>query len=177
MPGIDLNDCIELGVLGKPHGIRGHIVLKLNKFSFDDIQEMELAFIIIDGLPVPFFIEEFQEKTTDTLLILFDTVNSETLARKLSECRVYIEKKYLEENSLTDKDFDSLPGYTVIDRQKGNIGLFDSVVDFDSNVVIRVLRGNTEIFIPLQAGFITDINHQLKEIQVDCPDGLLDLYY
>jgi len=173
---INLSDCIELGVLGKPHGIKGHIVLKLKNLSFEDIQEMELVFILIDGLPVPFFVEEFSERTDDSILIKIDTILSETHARKYSDLKVYINKKNLSIKHIPDLPIDNIIGYTVIDKQFGTIGKLDTVLNFDSNSVIRIIDGKIEILLPLQAEFILSINDSKQEIIVNCPEGLLDLY-
>jgi 16S rRNA processing protein RimM len=173
---INLSDCIELGLLGKPHGIKGQINLKLASLSFDDIQEMELVFVVIDGLPVPFFIEEFSEKNADTILLKFDTVLTESAARKFCDKLVYLDKKFISQESAEDFQPNNLVGYTVIDKHFGNIGTFDDVLRLESNSLLRILKGKTEILIPLQEEFIVSINDSAKEIIVDCPEGLLDLY-
>jgi 16S rRNA processing protein RimM len=173
---INLSDCIELGVLGKPHGIKGHLILKLNSLSFDDIQEMESVFIIIDGLPVPFFIEEFSERSPETLLIKFDTIYSESDARKISDRNLFIEKKFIQKHQHVDFPNDSLVGYLVNDKHFGNIGIFDSVINLETHALMRILKGKIEILIPLQQEFIVSIDDTKKEIFVDCPSGLIDLY-
>jgi 16S rRNA processing protein RimM len=173
---INLSDCIELGVLGKPHGVKGHLILKLHSLSFDDIQEMELVFILIDGLPVPFFIEEFSERSSETILIKFDTISSESEARKFSDMTVCIEKNNNASPANINFPAETLKGYSVADKNYGAIGTFDSVLNIESNPVLRILQGKNEILIPLQEEFIVSIDDSKKEILVDCPSGLLSLY-
>lgn len=173
---INLSDCIELGVLGKPHGIKGQLILKLSGLDYEDIQEMESVFIIIDGLPVPFFIDEFSERSSDTLLIKFDTVHTESDARKYCDKTVFLEKKFISEHSNIQLSSDDLFGYKVIDIAYGELGVFESVLNIESNPVLSILKGKTEILIPLQDEFIVSINDTQKEIIVNCPAGLLELY-
>lgn len=173
---INLDDCIELGFLTKPHGIKGHLVLKLNDFSFEEIEEMELVFIMIDGLPVPFFIEEFSERNQNTLIIKLEDVDSEPEARKYSESSVYINKEVLSQRNSAEPNINLLEGFRVLDTNFGEIGIFDTVLDFESNPVMRVLQNNKEILIPYNEEFVVNINEQNKTIDVNCPDGLLDLY-
>jgi hypothetical protein len=56
---INLDVCIELGIITKTSGFRGYLVLKLNNLSFDDVEEMEQVFVLIDGLPAPSFLRNY----------------------------------------------------------------------------------------------------------------------
>lgn len=173
---INLKDCIEIGQLTRPHGIKGHLIVKLNGFTFDDLEEMELVFIIIDGLPVPFFIEEFSERNSDSLLLKLDAVDSGEEARQYAEATIYIPNNQLsgtQDHSVNPK---LLKGYRVVDETKGDIGIFDDLLDFDQNPVFSVLNHKQEILIPYNEAFITSIDNDLKVIHVNCPDGLLELY-
>jgi 16S rRNA processing protein RimM len=173
---INLDDCIQLGFLTKPHGIKGHLVLKLNDFSFEEIEEMELVFIIVDGLPVPFFIEEFSERNNNTLTIKLEDINSEPQARKYSESVVYIKRNVLVDSNIEGTNINAYKGFTVIDNKLGEIGIFDSILDYEKNPIMRVLKHNKEILIPYHQEFIINIHEEDKKIFVDCPEGLLDLY-
>ncbi len=173
---INLEDCVEIGGLAKPHGIKGHLILKLNNLSFDDIEEMELVYIIIDGLPVPFFIEEFTERNNDALLIKLEDIDSETTARKYSDSTVFIDKAVLSSQKNTTADPRLLYGYRVIDQNFGDIGVLDTLLDFDQNPVLRILKEKKEILIPFQEEFFVKIDEPKREVYVSCPKGLLDLY-
>lgn len=173
---INLDDCVQLGFLTKPHGIKGHLVLKLTDFSFEEIEEMELVFIIVDGLPVPFFIEEFSERNNDTLLIKLEDLNSEPEAKKYSESVVYIERSVLVNSNSEGTNVNAYKGFIVIDKELGEIGIFDSILDYDKNPIMRVLKQTTEILIPYNPEFIIDVNEDDRKFFVECPEGLLDLY-
>lgn len=174
---INLDDCVELGIITKTSGFRGHLVLKLNNLSFDDIEEMEQVFVLIDGLPVPFFFEEFSERAKDSLLIKFDDLNSEESVKFLCDNTVYLHKKYIDiRDSKNLNNLSVLTGYTVIDKNKGTIGLLDSVTTDNDNPLMIIQKDFREILIPLQQEFIIGIDDQKKEILVNCPDGLIDLF-
>ncbi len=173
---IDLNDCIELGYISKTHGIKGELVLRLNAVSFDDIENMELVFVLFDGLPVPFFIEEFTERNADTLLIKFVDVSSETEAKILVEKTLYLPLEFLSKNTISIlKSTEVLLGYEVVDTHYGKIGLLNQVIQHSENPLMLVSNGENEIYIPLQEEFILEINEKEKVILVDCPDGLISI--
>ncbi len=66
---INKDNCILLGTLTKPHGTRGSLIVRFSGLKAEDIKKRGLVFVEIDGLPVPFFIESFQEKTADTVIL------------------------------------------------------------------------------------------------------------
>ncbi len=85
---ITLNDVYRIGTLGKPHGVKGEIA-----FSFDDDvfdrEEADYLFILIDGLLVPFFIEEYRFSSDVQALMKFEGIDSLEQAMALTGCDVY----------------------------------------------------------------------------------------
>ena len=173
---INLNDCIEIGQFTRPHGYKGQVILKLNNFSFDEIVEMEWVFVLIDGLPVPFFIGGFSERSSDSLIVELEDINSIEKARSLLNTRVLIEKKVLKECAVLKPGFSQMLGYKIIDILNGHIGHLDSIIDNPQNPLLRILKDKKEILLPLQDEFIVEINNTSKEIIVSCPSGLLDIF-
>jgi 16S rRNA processing protein RimM len=174
---IDLSECIEIGYISKTHGIRGELVARLRDFSFDDIEKMELVFVIIDGLPVPFFIEEFFERNHDTIVLKLEDVDSETEAKKIIEKGLFISRKYLSENTVQSiKLTNSFIGYTVIDNKAGQLGILTDIIHNPQNPLIYITQGSKEIYLPLHDKFIERIDEAERKIFVCCPEGLLSLY-
>jgi 16S rRNA processing protein RimM len=172
---INLNDCVEIGLLTKPHGYKGQLILKLHTFSFDEIENMEWAYILIDGLPVPFFISEFSERSADSLIISFEHVKGETEASKLTHKKVFVDKTILPRKFQAALSETSLKTYTVIDSERGPLGIIDALINHPQNPLLRILNKKQEILLPYQEQFIDKIDHHSKEIFVTCPEGLLDL--
>ena len=172
---INLDDCIELGLLTRPHGYKGHLVLKLNNTSFDNIIKMEWVFVMIDGLPVPFFIEEYSERSASALLLKIHDIESDTKARELSNHPVFISKKGLDISPGQLSDFHYIVGYDVLDQQSGYIGKLEAVIDDPNNPLLQIIDKKQEILLPLQKEFILEVNEKEKTLLVKCPDGLFDL--
>ena len=65
---IKKEDVFKIGQFAKPHGIKGEIALVTNSDVFDDSDD---PYIIceMDGILVPFFIEEYRYET-DTVILL-----------------------------------------------------------------------------------------------------------
>jgi 16S rRNA processing protein RimM len=173
---VNLNDCIEIGQFTRLHGYKGQVILKLNSFNFDEIEDMEWVFVLIDGLPVPFFISEFSERNSESLLVNLEDIRSIDKAKPLVNAKVYIKVQDLKTNGKPKSRFPLSIGYKVIDKTKGYIGIFDSFIDNADNPLLCIMNNKKEILLPLQEEFLISIDDNLKEIIVNCPSGLLDIF-
>ncbi len=175
---IDLSNSLCLGKITKTHGIKGQVLLRLDQFGFDDILRMEPVFIEIDGLPVPFFIEQYKEKTTDTLILSFDDINSEEDAAELAGCKLFIDKNNIRlSNHINNiRQLSDLRGYTVIDKEAGKLGKLKDVLDIEMNPLLSIMNRKKEILLPFQPEFIVSVDTKNKIIYTHSPSGLSDIF-
>ena len=77
---IKKEDVFKIGQFAKPHGIKGEIALVTNSDVFDDSDD---PYIIceMDGILVPFFIEEYRYKTDTCLLYTSPSPRDSTSSR------------------------------------------------------------------------------------------------
>ena len=70
---IKKEEVFKIGQFGKPHGIKGEIALVTNSDVLDNSED---PYIIceIDGILVPFFIEEYRYKTDTVILVKLKNV-------------------------------------------------------------------------------------------------------
>lgn len=173
---INLDDCIELGFITKPSGIKGQLIIRLSKTNFEDIIKLEQVFVQIDGLPVPFFIESSSQKNYEDLLVKFEGIDSELTARKLSDSKVYLNKKFIAYTSATGiDDIHQFEGYSVEDEQLGYVGKLESVLAHANNPLMLVTNKAKEFYIPLHEDFLISIDTKNNKIIVNCPPGLLEI--
>jgi 16S rRNA processing protein RimM len=173
---IDLSDCLVLGALTKTHGIRGQVILRLNNLSFEDIIKMESVFIEIDGLPVPFFIDEYSERNPESLILTIGDIYTENQAKALINKRVFVRTKTIKKTILLPNKASTYIGYIVIDEKYGELGILDEVIEIKQNPLYKILKGKREILIPVQPEFILNIDTTIKTILVNIPLGLTDLF-
>jgi len=172
---LDLSDCVLLGTVTKIHGIRGNIVLTLDNLNFDDIIEMETVFLEIEGLPVPFFVLEYSERSSKGLLLKFEDIESENQAREFISCKVYIPANCIEKTSSPLREINNTLGFEVIDSKHGSLGKLEEILEISSNSLMKIVSGKKEILLPLNEQFILQINHDQKLISVEIPEGLLEI--
>lgn len=173
---INLADCIEIGQFTRSHGYKGQLILKLRGVSFEEITEMEWVFVVIDGLPVPFFIEEYTERSSDSFITRLENINSIEDGEELIGQPAYLSKSVISNNAGSFASLKKVIGYNVIDTDRGHIGNLDDVIDNPQNPLVSIKKNRQEILLPLQEEFIVSIDDKKEEITVSCPPGLIDVF-
>jgi 16S rRNA processing protein RimM len=172
---INKDNCILLGTLAKPHGTRGLLQLRFSGLKAEDIKERGLVFVEIDGLPVPFFIESFQEKTDDMAILKIEGIDSENKAREFAGFPVYVMKDQVKRKSGKLKGLPDFRGYRVIDLHLGYIGHAEEIVNKTTHPLLLVIREGKEYLIPVHEDIILDFDDKERVIRIDAPEGLFDL--
>ncbi|MDD2243670.1 MAG: ribosome maturation factor RimM [Dysgonamonadaceae bacterium] len=166
-------DLVLIGKLLKPHGIQGEITLLFEKELYTEI-ETPYYLLELDGIYVPFFIEEIWFNTNISARVKFEDIDSETTAAKYSNTFVFIERKNLQSIDSPEDEWDSLIGYIVEDQNGVVLGEIDSVDSSTINVLFIVKKDEVELLIPATADFITEIDDEKRLIRMELPNGLID---
>src|SRR5690348_12038882 len=88
----------KIGFVSKLNGYNGEVVLAADG---DDFLDEDFLFLEMEGLPVPFFVEDIFEKGGNIILKL-ENVDDEEHAQQLVRHDVFIEQK---KNKKRDEDF------------------------------------------------------------------------
>jgi 16S rRNA processing protein RimM len=173
---IDLSDYIVVGNITKTHGVHGQVVLQLDDLSFDNILKLELVIIEIDGLPVPFFINTYTQRNYNSIVLSIEDIITEQKASEIVNKKVSIKPENIHLGKQIIPQTDTLIGFTVIDKNKGKLGILEEILDNQYNPLLRILEGKKEILVPYQPEFILKIENKSKTIFVNTPLGLTDLF-
>lgn len=167
-------DILPVGRTQKPHGIRGEVVLFFDKPSYADV-DADFYFLEMDGIPVPFFVEELVGMTDVSSRVKFLDTDDEKSAARLVNKKVLLPRELVSSagNSQGD-DWNFFTGYTVIDQHQTHLGTIQSVDDSTLNVLFIVVKEEKERLIPATEDFITGINEDKKIIRMHLPEGLLE---
>ena len=88
----------RIGRLGKAHGIKGEVSFLFDDDVFDRV-DADYLVLDIDGILVPFFIEEYRFKSDANALVKFDGIDTMERARELTGCDVYFPRELSDEDS------------------------------------------------------------------------------
>lgn len=162
-----------LGFISKPHGVTGGATVRTDSDIDDEIFETEWVFLLIEGKPVPFFINDMRDKSDDSIIIEFDDFSSPEEVEAYVGCSVLIADTRKKVRK-TPVDEYNIVGYSILDKKHGELGLIAEMIDIPGNPLLRV-EGENEFFIPLQADFLLKIDKKKKVLHVDLPEGLINL--
>jgi 16S rRNA processing protein RimM len=166
----------RIGKLIKLHGIHGEAVLIADTIFPKKFEKTEWLFLLIDGLPVPFFVSEITVRTESSAVIkLADVHSSEEMEEFIGYEVAIQESKKKRRSSKSLETIKDIKGYVVIDSQHGEIGIAKTILNYQENYLLQLFKGTKEILIPVHEQTITDIDDNTKTIFVNTPEGLLDL--
>jgi 16S rRNA processing protein RimM len=140
-----------------------------------DFKKRNTVFIEFDGLLVPFFIESFQEKSSDSAIVKLLDIDTETQAKEYCGRDVYISGEQVSKAGKQNTGMPVLSGYNVIDKNLGFVGIADEIMDIVSNPLLMVKNGERDFLIPLHENIILGVDHKKKELRILAPEGLFDL--
>ena len=171
---ITREELIRIGRFNKPHGVKGELSFT---FTDDVFDRTECPYIVceIDGIFVPFFIEEYRFKSDTTALIKLEDVDNEAGARPFTLLDVYFPKSYYKESNEDEAPGDYFIGFTVIDSEKGELGKIVSIDDSTENVLFEVEYNGRLLLIPAVDEFVCEIDEDDRKLYLNIPDGLMDL--
>lgn len=163
----------KIGKIGKPHGVDGEVSFHFDDDVFDRT-DADYLVLDIDGILVPFFIDEYRFKTDETALVRFADIDTQDKARSLTGCEVYFPREHSDSDSLS---WAEIVGYHVVDAASGNtVGEIRSVDDSTVNTLFELQTpGGDDLLIPASDDLITDVDTEHRQITMQLPDGLLDM--
>lgn len=172
---IQRDDVYRIGKLGKPHGVRGEVSFMFTDDVFDRTEADHLV-LDIDGILVPFFIEEYRFRSDELALMKFEDIDTQEQARTLTGREVFFPRALADEDE-TELSWAAIVGFTLIDAATGKtVGTIDSVDDNTINILFEVTTPDQrEVLIPASEDLIEEMDAAARTIKVTLPEGILDL--
>ena len=168
---IKKEDVYKIGRIGKAHGVKGEVTFNFNDDVFDRV-DSEYLILEVDGILVPFFMEEYRFRSDSTALVKFEDIDTQDRARELTNCDVYFPRE-LSDNDEEEISWSFLVGFSIVDAQSGkNVGTIASIDDNTMNILFELEDGT---LIPASEELITDIDKDNKTITIALPEGILEL--
>ncbi len=176
METIPKADCEKIGFFRKTHGVHGEVILEFEPQYEYSVEEAERFFVELEGLLVPFFLKEdgLRFKTANSAIVSFNDVETEKYAKRLIGCSVYLFQYEIIPDSENSSSVE-LINYLILNDKNQEIGRIIHIDDFSGNIVFTVDYNGGEILIPFNENLLIEINDYSKTIQLQIPEGLIDL--
>jgi 16S rRNA processing protein RimM len=164
-----------LGKILKPHGFDGKVNTYLDTDEPWLYENLEMVFININGSPVPFFVESIILKNNKATIKFADVATIEQ-STFLIQKEMYLPLASLPPLSGNKFYFHEVIGFTVKDLKFGEIGIVKQILEYPNQAVLQVMHKEKEVLIPASHDVIKLVDRTKKEIEVDAPDGLIEIY-
>lgn len=173
---IKKEDCYQIGRLTRTHALKGELNFQFTDDIWDRL-ESEYLICEVDGILVPFFMEEYRFRSDTTALVKFEGIDSADAAQFLVNCDVYFESAQKDESDDEDMPLSYFIGFTMIDGEDDST--IGTIIDTDENtenwLFIVERPDGAEVMVPAHEEFISEIRQEDKIMVMDLPIGLLDL--
>ncbi len=171
------NECFQLGQIVKAHGFKGELISQWDVDSPSAYKNIKELFVEINGKLVRFDVAKIKLLEKNNTLIKINGIDDEEMANALVDSNLFLPLSYLPELSDTQFYFHEIINYQVIDDEKGNIGKILRVLDMPLQAILEVKHENgKEILIPVTDEIIKKVNRSEKQLFINAPEGLIDIY-
>ena len=158
---------IAIGVLGKPHGVRGEIGLRL--FNLETVAPLEPGPVVLErnGRSTPHTVTQTRPFGAG-LLITLAGVDSREAAAALTHSEVRVERSVLPAPAFDEYFVADLIGCQVINHDGAQLGVVDETFWNGAHDVMVVRDGDkTERMIPLVPDFIRTVDAPARTVRVE----------
>lgn len=168
---IRAEEVYKIGRLGKAHGVKGEVSFQFDDDIFDRV-DADYLVLDIDGILVPFFMEEYRFRSDTVCLVKFSGIDTQQRAQELTGCDVFFPRALAEEGDEMPS-LASLVGFEIVNDADGEaVGRIAAIDDSTVNILFELENGT---LIPASDELITDIDAERRTIKMNIPEGLLDI--
>ena len=152
----------------KSNGTDGGLLVGFRDIDPEDISLGEPVFIYFDGLPVPFFISSLTQRGNSRAIVHLNDVTSLEDAEELVGQSVWVD---WEEEEGDEEGLGDLVGWAL-----AGAGRITGFLDIPANPCLEVeTKNGTSVLVPFHEDLILSADPDARVLEMEIPDGLLDL--
>ncbi|MDR2511953.1 MAG: ribosome maturation factor RimM [Bacteroidales bacterium] len=170
-----MNDYFFLGKITKPIGYKGDVNVWLDVDEPLNYDNLPSVFIKIKKDFIPYFFQKFEVRGANAIAH-FEDLSAEE-AQSLVGAELYLPLSVLPKLEGNKFYYHEVIGFTMIDVEKGNIGILDNVNDNGPQAIFQIKHSSgKEILVPIIDKFLVKVERENKNIHINAPEGLIDFY-
>ena len=170
-----MTETYKIGRIGKTHGVKGEVTFHFTDDVFDRV-DADYVFIETEGIPVPFFFEEYRFRNEESAIVKFEGIDTADRAAELTGCDVYFPRELSDEED-GELTWSEIVGFDIM--QDGSQHTLGTVTSVDLTTINTLFELRTpdgkSLLIPANDDFITGIDRDARCITMRLPEGLLDI--
>jgi 16S rRNA processing protein RimM len=167
---------IAVGVIRKPHGVRGEASVESWTRSLDRFNELRAVTLVSpdEATTRPAQIEAARAHV-DRALVKFRGIDSPEEIRDFQDWTIEIPLSEARKLGADEYFLHDLVGLTLVDRDGKQRGVVKEAYEGGGGVLLNVDGPHGEFEVPFAAAICIEIDLKRKKIIVDLPEGLDDL--
>ncbi len=169
------NDFFYLGRIVKAYGKKGEFNVVLDTDNPENYKDLKSVFLDLKGNLIPYFIENIQIKNNKAIIKLKDVLTPE-IAEMFVNAEIFLPLDHLPKLTGNKFYYHDIIGYSIIDKTYGSIGKVEKVLDLPQQAILQIKYKNKEILVPITDEIIKIVDRNNKQIKIEAPEGLIEIY-
>jgi 16S rRNA processing protein RimM len=169
------DDCYEVGYIVKTHGLKGEVGVHLDVDNPSDYSDIDGLLIEKNGELIPHFIQKIRINV-DKAIIKFEEINSIEEAQPFVRKTLYLSLDQLDKLNDDQFYYHDIIGFQIVDDLQGTLGTIKTIYNQPHQDLIAMDYKEKEVLIPISKEHVLKVNHEKKELYVNLPKGLLEIY-
>ncbi|KAF5069600.1 Ribosome maturation factor RimM [anaerobic digester metagenome] len=165
-----------LGRILKLFASKGALLVNLDADNPEDYINLESVFVRMNEQLIPFFITDIQLRHNNNAVFTFLDIDSPEQASILTGCELYLPVEMLPPLSGNRFYYHEIKGWRVLDEAFGDTGVVQEVLEYPHQAILRIMRGEKEILVPVSDEIITGVDRENRILSIRAPEGLIELY-
>ncbi len=173
------DETYQLGYIIKTHGLRGHVVAHFDVDDASAYAKLKTVYLALAGAPaklVAHEVEKVQPQAANRVLLKLRGIDRIEEAEPLRGSQLHLPLAQLPTLAADQFYFHDVIGFTVVDENLGELGTVENFYELPQQDMLAMRYQGQEVLIPVVDELVSHADHQKKEIYVNLPDGLLDVY-
>ena len=170
-----MTEYFKIGKIVSTFGLKGEVVLKHNLGKKTSLKGLKALFVEERKESfIPWFVEAARIKNEEELFVKFEGVNTKEAANKLAQKEAWMAEEDFKKFSSKSAPINLL-GYAILEGDE-DLGTVLEVIEQPNQVLCRIDYKGKEALIPLHEDSLVGIDHKKRQIRVELPPGLLEIY-
>jgi len=172
---VSMKNYRSIGKIVSSFGLKGEVILSHHLGKKTSLKGLEVLFIEVkkDEM-LPYFIKSSRIKSENEIYLLLDGIDVKEQTKPIMQKQVWLIEEEFEKFAAKSSPI-SLLGFHIV-NEGNDLGEILEVIEQPHQLICRISLNEKEVLIPLHEETIKKIDKKKKLVQVQLPEGLLDVY-
>ena len=175
-----LEETYQLGYVIKTHGLKGHVTAQFDADNAQAYKKLKTIYLALKATPtalVAYPVESLQIQPGEKgILLKLRGIDRIEEAEPLRHASLFLPLQELPKLKADQFYFHDVIGFTVVDAAAGALGTVENFFELPQQDVLAMRYEGQEVLIPVAGDIVTHADAATRQVFVNLPDGLLDVY-